>query len=190
MQITEQHETWRVDRVPHPVAPLLLALDAHDALVYVGLGARGAPLHTFAEHHHAQLIPETRVTPARVQLQEYLRGHRRKFELSLRPIGTTFQKAAWAALARIPYGETRSYQQQARSLGNPAASRAVGRANSLNHLPIVLPCHRVIGRSGSLTGFAGGLNLKRWLLDLETPQCHLWATAPTLRSSTSSARPV
>ncbi len=175
MQISDRHETWRVDRVPHPVVPLLLALDRNDALVYVGLQARTAPLHAFAEQHDARLVPETRITPARIQLREYLRGSRKTFDLRLRPIGTPFQHRAWAALQSIPYGQTRSYVQQATDLGNPKASRAVGRANAQNPLPIVIPCHRVIGHSGALTGFAGGLKAKRWLLDLEAPQRLLWA---------------
>ncbi len=186
MQTSEHDETWRVDRVPHSDVPLFVALDADGAVVFVSLGARAVPLYAFAERHRARLIPETRVTPARRQLIEYLHGRRRGFDLLLRPLGTPFQQRAWAALCDIPYGQTRSYADQARTLGNPAASRAVGRANAQNPLPIVIPCHRVIGHSGSLTGFAGGLCTKRWLLDLETPQCHLWANAPPAVSSTAT----
>ncbi|HFE45507.1 MAG TPA: methylated-DNA--[protein]-cysteine S-methyltransferase [Nannocystis exedens] len=101
------------------------------------------------------------------QLREYFAGKRRIFDLQLRTQGTDFQRRAWRALLAIPYGETRTYGQQAAALGSANASRAVGRANSLNPLPIVVPCHRVIGSKGQLTGFAGGLERKRWLLEHE-----------------------
>mgnify|MGYP001819511783 CR=1 FL=1 len=101
------------------------------------------------------------------QLQEYFAGQRRNFELPLRPRGTTFQHSVWQALADIPYGELRSYRDIAKALGKPKAVRAVGAANGRNPLPIVVPCHRVIGSDGSLTGFAGGLDMKRQLLELE-----------------------
>ncbi len=101
------------------------------------------------------------------QLQEYFAGERRHFDLPLAPRGTTFQHAVWQALADIPYGELRSYRDIAQALGKPKAVRAVGAANGRNPLPIVVPCHRVIGSDGSLTGFAGGLAMKRQLLALE-----------------------
>lgn len=101
------------------------------------------------------------------QLHDYFEGRRHCFDLPLAPAGTPFQRAAWEALARIPFGETRSYAQQATALGRPTATRAVGAANGRNPLPIVLPCHRVIGANGALTGFGGGIDVKRWLLDFE-----------------------
>lgn len=104
------------------------------------------------------------------QLRSYFRGELRAFTIPLSPQGTPFQVRVWEALARIPYGETRSYRQIAQELGNPQAVRAVGAANGANPLPIVVPCHRVIGSNGKLTGFGGGLPLKRYLLDLETYQ--------------------
>ncbi len=104
---------------------------------------------------------------ALAQLKEYFAGRRRKFDLVLAPEGTAFQRAVWQALTRIPYGETVSYGELARRIGNPQASRAVGLANGANPLPIVVPCHRVIGADGSLTGFGGGLEIKRKLLALE-----------------------
>jgi methylated-DNA-[protein]-cysteine S-methyltransferase len=103
----------------------------------------------------------------RRQLEEYFAGERRSFDLPLRPAGTPFQLATWRALRYIPYGETRSYSEVAQRIGKPRAVRAVGAANGRNPLPIVIPCHRVIGASGALTGFAGGLPLKRFLLELE-----------------------
>ena len=104
---------------------------------------------------------------AALQLEEYFRGLRRQFELDVNPTGTPFQLEVLDALATIPYGETRSYGEIATQIGRPGAVRAVGAANGRNPLPIVLPCHRVIGADGSLTGFGGGLETKRYLLDLE-----------------------
>ncbi|WP_339447872.1 methylated-DNA--[protein]-cysteine S-methyltransferase [Pseudomonas sp. EA_5y_Pfl2_R50] len=101
------------------------------------------------------------------QLEEYFAGTRNGFELELDFVGTDFQKKVWAALLTIPFGETRSYSQIAEQIGHPAAVRAVGAANGRNPISIVAPCHRVIGASGKLTGFAGGLKAKEHLLTLE-----------------------
>jgi methylated-DNA-[protein]-cysteine S-methyltransferase len=101
------------------------------------------------------------------QLEEYFEGARTEFDLALDPHGRRFDRAVWALLAEIPYGETRSYGELARGLGRPDRARAVGSANARNPIPIVLPCHRVIGSDGSLTGYGGGLDLKRALLALE-----------------------
>jgi methylated-DNA-[protein]-cysteine S-methyltransferase len=102
-----------------------------------------------------------------VQLDDYFAGRRRTFDLPLEPLGTEFQLSVWWALARIPYAETVSYAVQATWVGRPTATRAVGGANGRNPLPIVLPCHRVIGADGSLTGYGGGIERKVWLLHLE-----------------------
>jgi methylated-DNA-[protein]-cysteine S-methyltransferase len=104
------------------------------------------------------------------QLGEYFAGDRRDFDLPLHLEGTDFQKQAWRALAGIPYGETISYGRQAEAIGRPGAFRAVGSANGQNPIPIVLPCHRVVGADGSLTGFGGGIDIKQQLLDLERDQ--------------------
>ncbi len=104
---------------------------------------------------------------AKHQLSEYFSGVRRTFDLPLNPHGTPFQKAAWSALCEIPYGEVRTYAQQAAAIGKPKACRAIGMANHCNPIPIVIPCHRVIGANGKLTGYAGGLDTKRYLLTLE-----------------------
>ena len=104
---------------------------------------------------------------AQAQLAEYFAGTRNRFELALDFHGTDFQKKVWQALLTIPFGETRSYREIAVQVGNPAAVRAVGAANGRNPISIVAPCHRVIGSSGALTGFAGGLSAKQWLLTLE-----------------------
>jgi methylated-DNA-[protein]-cysteine S-methyltransferase len=101
------------------------------------------------------------------ELSEYFAGKRRKFSVNLNFIGTDFQKKIWAALLTIPFGETRSYGQIAAQIGNSKASRAVGAANGKNPIAIIAPCHRVIGSSGKLTGFAGGLEIKSYLLNLE-----------------------
>lgn len=101
------------------------------------------------------------------QLQEYFAGKRRTFTLSLDFNGTDFQKKVWQALLQIPFGETRSYAQIAQAVGNPKAVRAVGAANGKNPISIIAPCHRVIGSNGTLTGFAGGLEIKAYLLSLE-----------------------
>ena len=105
---------------------------------------------------------------ARRELEEYFAGDRREFSLALEPVGTPFQMRVWQALQTIPYGETISYGELARRIGNPGAVRAVGLANGRNPLSIIVPCHRVIGADGSLTGYGGGLERKRFLLALES----------------------
>lgn len=104
---------------------------------------------------------------ARRELDEYFAGQRREFDVTLDPHGTPFQQAAWGVLRTIPYAATMTYAEQARQLGDPNKARAVGAANGRNPLSIVVPCHRVIGSSGALTGFAGGLDTKHWLLEFE-----------------------
>jgi methylated-DNA-[protein]-cysteine S-methyltransferase len=101
------------------------------------------------------------------QLEEYFAGTRMDFDLPLDPVGTPFQQSAWQVLRTIPYGSTVSYGDQARKLGDPNKARAVGAANGKNPIGIIVPCHRVVGANGSLTGFAGGLDSKAWLLDHE-----------------------
>ena len=101
------------------------------------------------------------------ELEEYFKGKRKEFTVPCRPEGTDFQKRVWEALTRIPYGETRTYKEIAAEAGNPGASRAVGMANNKNPVPIIIPCHRVIGSDGKLTGYAGGLGVKEFLLNLE-----------------------
>lgn len=111
------------------------------------------------------------------QLREYFDGARKTFELPLHFHGTDFQQQVWRALLTIPYGETRSYLQIAQHIGNEKSVRAVGAANGKNPISIIAPCHRVIGSSGKLTGFAGGLEAKAFLLQLESPkvQAELWS---------------
>jgi methylated-DNA-[protein]-cysteine S-methyltransferase len=104
---------------------------------------------------------------AKRQLEEYFCGKRRAFDLPLSPGGTDFQKRVWRALTDIPYGETRSYADIAAAVGSPKGFRAVGMANHVNPIPIIIPCHRVIGKNGKLTGYAGGLDMKTSLLAME-----------------------
>jgi methylated-DNA-[protein]-cysteine S-methyltransferase len=111
---------------------------------------------------------DRRLRPAIEQLEEYFAGARTRFDLSLVPPGTAFQKKVWGALLRIPFAATASYGEIARAVGRPDASRAVGGANHRNPIAIIIPCHRVIGADGSMTGYGGGLPRKRLLLDLET----------------------
>lgn len=106
---------------------------------------------------------------AEQQLKDYFSGKLKNFSLTLDFIGTDFQKSVWKALLTIPFGETRSYGQIAKQIGNPKAVRAVGAANGKNPLSIIAPCHRVIGSNGKLTGFAGGLEIKSFLLKIENP---------------------
>ena len=122
----------------------------------------------FVEEADASAYAENDVTRlARQQLTDYFEGQRQTFDLPLAPSGTEFQQACWQALVQIPYGETRYYAEQARVIQRPSAVRAVGAANGANPISIVVPCHRVIGKSGQLTGYAGGLDRKAWLLALE-----------------------
>lgn len=111
----------------------------------------------------------------RTQLEEYFAGTRREFDVPLNAAGTAFQLRVWAALRQIPYGETASYGRTAAAIGSPTASRAVGLANGQNPISIVVPCHRVIGANGSLTGYGGGLDAKRWLLSHEAAHAGLFA---------------
>jgi len=119
-------------------------------------------------------IPVTKIIPdvlknAVTQMEDYFNGSRRNFDFMLNPQGTDFQKKVWKALLEIPYGKTTSYQELSIKLGDVKAIRAVASANGKNPLWIVIPCHRVIGSDGSLTGYAGGLWRKKWLIEHETP---------------------
>lgn len=152
--------------VDSPVGRLLLTSNG-EALtgLYMDVPARGAERHVEravaggAEDPSAAPLPQ-----AARQLAEYFAGVRRAFDLPLALHGTPFQQRVWRALTEIPYGETWSYGQLAKRIGNPKASRAVGLANGSNPISILVPCHRVIGADGSLTGYGGGMERKQWLL--------------------------
>ena len=150
------------DHLPTPIGKLLLVADAKGLReVWFETGKHRKAPDPAWKHDPAKLAF------ARRQLEEYFAGERTAFDLPLHPIGTPFQVAVWWALAKIPYGSTISYGELAQRIGQPLAVRAVGAANGRNPLPIVLPCHRVIGANGSLTGFGGGLPTKRFLLAME-----------------------
>ncbi len=151
-----------------PVGPLLLAGDA-DALRLVSFESskHAAPPQADWRQDKTPFAEVIR------QLQAYFRGELRKFDVPLALEGTEFQLNVWNALRGIPYGETISYLQLAERIGKPKAVRAVGLANGSNPIPIIVPCHRVIGSDGSLTGFGGGLSTKKMLLELESKQLSL-----------------
>ena len=152
----------RATEMDSPVGTLYLAAD-DDGLREILFAAARPAARPDPDWHHDPVA----LAPVVAQLQAYFAGELREFELDLAPRGTAFQRRVWAALAEIPYGETVSYGTIARRIGRPTASRAVGAANGSNPLPIVLPCHRVVGSDGSLTGYGGGLHIKQALLALE-----------------------
>jgi methylated-DNA-[protein]-cysteine S-methyltransferase len=158
---------------PSPLGPLALYANASDQLVGLFLPEARWPL----AQRDAATVRETPVLArTAAQLAEYFAGTRRDFDLPLAGSGTAFQQIVWRGLVAIPYGETRSYGELARAIGNPTASRAVGAANGRNPISIVVPCHRVIGSSGELTGYGGGMDAKRWLLAHEARAFQLgWA---------------
>jgi methylated-DNA-[protein]-cysteine S-methyltransferase len=151
--------SWAWTSLDTPIGPLLVA--GGDAglrtIRFPADGVLAAPEPGWKRDERA-------LGEATDQLRAYFAGERRHFELELAPVGTPFQRQVWRLLAELPYGTTTSYGSLARALGKPGAARAVGAANGRNPLPIVLPCHRVVGADGSLTGFGGGLEAKRWLL--------------------------
>jgi methylated-DNA-[protein]-cysteine S-methyltransferase len=153
-----------------PVGTLLLAGDAA-AVHRITFPQRGCAVKPEPEWQESQRGP---IAEAARQLREYFAGKRAQFDLLLAPEGTAFQRDVWRQLQEIPYGETISYGELARRVGNPKASRAVGSANGANPLPIVIPCHRVIAGDGTLGGFGGGLPTKQTLIALE-----LWASLAT-----------
>ena len=156
----------RYSTLTTPIGELMLTADDDGALTSVNLPNRHPDPAGWERDD--ELLAD-----ARRQLTEYFAGERTEFDLPLRPTGAPFQLRVWEALLRIPYGETASYGEMARELGHPTASRAVGAANGRNPIAIVVPCHRVIGANGSLTGYAGGLECKRALLDLEVGRAAL-----------------
>ncbi|GAB3314671.1 methylated-DNA--[protein]-cysteine S-methyltransferase [Luteimonas notoginsengisoli] len=150
--------------IPSPVGPLLLGADEdHLRLIWFSTPRHPLPRSVAIEGGDNAVLRETGA-----QLEAYFTGRLRAFDLPLQPVGTPFQREVWSTLAQIPYGQTWSYGDVARHIGKPQAVRAVGAANGRNPLPIVLPCHRVIGADGSLTGFGGGLPTKQFLLMLES----------------------
>ncbi len=156
-----------------PCGPLLCVVDATGAVIRIDfLNGRKPrePRQIVEEMRDAgiEVVEDpSRTTELRRQLGEYFAGERQDFDLRLAPEGTPFERSVWDELRKIPFGETRSYGEIAQAIGRPGAARAVGRANGANPIPIVVPCHRVIGSDGSLTGFGGGLEAKSRLLEIE-----------------------
>ena len=157
-------------RLLTPVGELILtASDAALTGVYFPTSRRGKP-----PTHHASWTESQDHTPSgtllartAAQLTEYFAGQRTTFDVPLEALGSPFEHRVWNALRTIPYGTTTSYGELARRLGDPKGSRAIGTANGKNPIPIIVPCHRVVGANGELTGFGGGLDTKRWLLEHE-----------------------
>ena len=159
--------------IPSPVGELKLVASDQGLVAILWNNDRphrGVPLNELVANQHHPILVETER-----QLHEYFAGRRKAFAIPLDMRGTRFQKDVWEALLAIPFGETRSYAQIATQLGNPRATRAVGAANGKNPVSIIVPCHRVIGSSGKLTGFGGGLENKAQLLRLENSERKLFA---------------
>ncbi len=148
--------------LPTPIGPILLTGDG-EAITGVRFADPAGPAATAGGARR----DDERLGPARRQLAEFLEGRRTAFDLPLRAAGTPFQRAVWDLVRTIPYGGTASYGALAARIGRPGAARAVGLANARNPIAILVPCHRVVGASGALTGYAAGVERKRWLLDLE-----------------------
>jgi len=158
----------RYRTVDSPIGPLTLAGsgDVLTNLVMEGGADMSVDRTAWTEDKEA-------FSDAAAQIEAYFAGERSGFDVALCPDGTSFQRRVWDALSEIPYGKTRSYGEIARRIGRPGAARAVGLASGRNPIPIIVPCHRVIGANGTLTGYAGGLETKRALLDLEQASCSL-----------------
>ena len=162
--------TYYTTTLESPCGPLLCVVDETGAVVRVEFvnGRESLRITDRMREQGIELVEDTgRTAGLRRQLAEYFAGERREFDLRLAPEGTPFERSVWEELRRIPFGETRSYGEIAQAIGRPGAARAVGRANGANPIPIVVPCHRVIGADGSLTGFGGGLEAKSRLLEIE-----------------------
>jgi len=155
-----------------PLGPILIVVNGNGVLKmldFVETRDRNKPVTVGAEQNEQKCVHVVN------QLKEYFAGTRKDFDLKVDPEGTEFQRKVWKTLQTIPYGQTISYGEQAARMGNPSASRAVGAANGSNPISIVIPCHRVIGASGALTGYASGVERKQWLLE------HEEAISPTLK---------
>jgi len=150
------------DRIATPLGRFFAVVDERGALVALDFDDQGP-----AARMAGLVLDEGRLQHVAGALERYFAGRLTEFELAVAPAGTPFQQRVWSELQRIPYGTTISYSELARRLGDPRAVRAVGRANGMNPVAIVIPCHRVIGADGTLTGYAGGLERKRALLELE-----------------------
>lgn len=158
--------------MPSPIGTLLLAA-TEKGLCFIGFGDEEKELPALQRWRKKQMLPATPVRDeeitqqAKTELEQYFAGKRNAFDLSLDLHGTPFQKKVWRELTNIPHGETRSYKEIALAIGAMKAVRAIGGANHCNPIPIIVPCHRVIGSNGALVGYGGGLSIKEYLLQLE-----------------------
>jgi len=162
--------------IDSPVGPILLSADGSGRLTGAQFGSGSATVTSRYPEVTGQAASRV-LDDAAAQLGEYFEGRRRCFEIPLAMTGSPFQRRVWAQLQQIPFGTTVSYGQLAMQLGRPRAARAVGHANARNPVAVIVPCHRVIGSSGRLTGYGGGLSAKRRLLDLEAGGAPLLGTA-------------
>lgn len=163
--VKEQEEVYKyVYYIEHAVLGHLTIICTDDALLEIHFNK--VIFSDEVPGKHIEKLNEVSMRTV-TQLEEYFLGKREQFDIPLAPTGTIFQKKVWNALCHIPYGETRTYKEIAISIGNPKACRAVGMANNRNPIPIIIPCHRVIGADGTLIGYGGGLEKKEWLLQVE-----------------------
>ncbi len=159
------------DTFSTPVGDFSVASNANGAVIATAFGGLPDLRERFAAD---ELVHDAgRAALVRQEVSEYFSGKRQNFTLALSPSGTPFQQSVWTALQRIPFGQTRSYGELASALGNPGAARAIGRANATNPIALVIPCHRVIGGDGGLSGFAFGEDIKRALLEHEKSRMHV-----------------
>lgn len=162
--------TLHAARFATPFGEMAAAVDDEGRLVRLSLPGRDAEAEIASDvrrTREAVAWGSEKCEAVVAELQAYLRGERRTFDVALAPRGTEFQQAVWTELVRVGYGETATYAELARRVGRPAAIRAVGRANATNPIPILIPCHRIVGSDGTLTGYGGGLPMKAALLKLE-----------------------
>lgn len=164
------HHMYYMEKIETPFGGLAVAVDDHARLIridFVDTDGGSKTERALGVDRDRLLVEPARTAGAVRQLREYFTGKRRRFDLATEPRGSDFQQTVWRELLRIPYGEIRSYSELAHAVGRPGAARAVGRAVATNPISIVIPCHRVVGSDGSLTGYAGGLAFKQGLLALE-----------------------
>lgn len=175
---TPRHPLRSGGRVVTPLGPVAVAVDARDRLVALRFVDGDHVNHPGARWPDALVGACEPATARRIaaQLEAYFAGSLRQFDLPLIPAASPFLEAVRRSIVAIPYGETRTYASIAAALGRPSAARAVGRASALNPIPIVVPCHRLVGSDGALRGYAGGLGLKRWLIDHEADVVRRGAT--------------
>jgi AraC family transcriptional regulator of adaptative response/methylated-DNA-[protein]-cysteine methyltransferase len=172
--LNETAARW-VAEIPTPIGAMTAVADDAGILRLDFVGQPSAAIAQRLGAEQAMPGDNAHLDRLREELTEYFAGSRRDFTVLLAPAGgTAFQQAVWAFLRTIPFGQTRTYAQQARAIGSAQAARAVGQANGCNPVSIIVPCHRVIGATGSLTGFGGGIERKRWLLEHERRVSGLW----------------